>query len=883
MFQPNYKHNKIKNSEGCKKTLALAHIKTKLKKLPEYRIAPLIAVVTGMAIVGVFVMSNFAATEPVHPDGTLVKDNRGTLTNTADDKVYIIQSSQKRLIPDDKILLSQGYNKAQIKDATKGDLAMQDGKALAFKEGTIMFGTDFSPYVVDNFDLNVLGGVQNKDQARRILDDMSTLMNMGYSYDILRALFAGIVTNNFPEKGLPIKNVRTHFDGIFVRSGKDYYVIENKNALSQPSKRLIPNPYGQDVPTILKSYDFDLRSQNQLSLQKIKQATQEDLALPTLSQKLDYREGTLLKGSGNSKFIVDSDNLGIKNSVREFESDATFSSLGYSINEVITIPDSELNTYPRGPKVQFNGMIVSAPKPPVAALTASPTKATAPAEITFDGAASKDPDGSIVKYQWDFGDSVSGEGVKVSHNFAKAGGYNVKLTVTDNSGLVASQTIAITLDAAVASPPPSAGSPGAGYVIWDTTTWSPEHLAGMQRQKPGMIRWAVTWDRYLADENNHVTNPFNGFQTIKWPTREPTWHGTDRNTEADKFFKQLKASCSSNYGGTGFDINNENSWGSYDAKRCITLVVSQHGVKASPWDWPARVGACPNGLTSICHWPDFNNGRMANYMQELYDILRSYLPKDKIVWEDYNEADLRFGSKKQAVFFQNGASLNFSSEWKPVEKGGNSYIYGDAPYTGGTGGNWTKMHQLVKDKAGSTIPIQYSSGSLVNKYNYEPENAAICPLIAGGNPNIQFCSNEDWIKATASLVSYNSLHIYGDFNYMTAGPITGSPGKDFVSIINENLDVWKKYKGFDMPFYIGETGPTSNADTSFVTLNKPQSIALAERNTFLQDAKLSPRTAGKYMGMTYLGFVGKYRVDPWKTRYGWWDPNFNPDDVVMTP
>ncbi len=874
---------RLRTLVSTKKPLALANIKTKLKKLPEYRIVPLIGVVTGFILVGVIVMSNFAATEPIHPDGTLIRDNRGTLTNTADDKIYLIQSNKKRLVPDDKILLSQGYSKAQIKDATKGDLAMQDGKNLTFKEGTIMFGADFSPYVVDNFDLNILGNTQNKDQARFILDDISTLMNMGYSYDILRALFAGIVTSNFPEKGLPIKNVRTHFDGIFVRSGKDYYIIENKNALSQPSKRPIPNPYGQDVPTILKSYDFDLRSQNLLSLQKIKQATQEDLALPTLSQKLDYREGTLLKGSGNSKFIVDSDNLGIKNSVREFDSDNTFNALGYNINEVITIPDSELNTYPRGPKVQFNGIIVAAPKPPISAPVANPTKATAPAEISFDGSASKDPDGSITKYQWDFGDSVNGEGVKVSHNFTKAGVYNVKLTVTDNSGLVASQTIAITLDAAVASLPPSAGSPGAGYVIWDSATWSPEHLAGMQRQKPGMIRWAVTWDRHLADETKHIINPFNGFQTITWPTREPTWHGTNRNTEADKFFKQLKASCSSNYGGTGFDINNESSWGSYDAKRCTTLVVSQHGVKAGPWDWPASIGACPSGPASTCHWPDFNSGRMANYMQELYDILRSYLPKDKIVWEDYNEADLRWGSQKSAVPLQQGAMVNYTAEWTPIQKGGTNYIYGSAPYTGGTGENWTKMHQLVKDKAGSTATIPYASGDLVYQYIYEPENEANCPLLPGSTPSQKYCRNEDWIKATAPLVAYSSLHLYGDYNYMTAGPITGRPGSDFVSIINDNLDVWKKYKGYDMPFYIGETGPTSDTNVSNLALDKPQSIALTERNTFLQDAKLSPRTAGKYMGLTYLGFVGKYRVDPWKTRYGWWDSRFDPDDVITTP
>lgn len=876
------KHNKIKQFVSTKKSLALANFKTKLKKFPEYQIAPLIAVVSGLVVVGFFVMSNFAATEPVHPDGTLVKDNRGTLGNLSDDKIYLIQSSQKRLVPDDKIFLSQGYSKSQIKDATKGDLAMPDGKNLTFREGTIMFGADFSPYVIDNFDLSVLGAIQNKDQARKILDDAATLNNMGYSYDILRALFAGIITSNFPEKGLTIKNARTHFDGIFVRNGKDYYVIENKNALSQPTKRSVPNPSNSSVPPIVKSYDYELRNPNLINLQKIKQATPEDLALATASKKLDYREGTVLRGTTNAKFIVDNDNITGDVKLREFESDATFGALGYTAAEVITISDTEINSYQRGPKVQFNSLIVAAPKPPIAVISANPTQAIAPAEISFDGSASSDPDGSVVSYQWDFGDLVTGTGARVSHVFSKAGTYNVKLTVADNSGLVTTQTLAVTVSpttqpAAMTVP----GSPGVGYVIWDGATWAPDHLAGMQRQKPSMIRWAVSWDRQLADELRHVTNPLNGFQSVYWPPKEPPWHGTNRNTEPDKFFKQLKASCYSNYGAGGFDINNEFSWGSYDAGRCTTLVVSQHGIKDTPYDWPANIGACPSGVASTCHWPDFNSGKLASYMQELYDILRGYLPKEKIVWEDYNEADLRWGSKKQAVLLQqDGANMNYASEWNPVQKGGNLYNYGTAPYTGGLGSNWTKMHQLVKDKAGSAMPIAYASGSLINKYIYEPENEATCPLLPVVNPNFRYCQSDEWVRTTAPLVSYSSLHSYGDYNYMTAGPITGSPGVDFTSTINNFLDMWKKYKGADMPFYIGETGPSSRAEVNLVKTNAQ---ALMDRHNYLQDSTQSPRTAGKYMGMTFLGKVGKYSVSPWQTRYGWWDSRFDPDDVITTP
>ena len=55
--------------------------------------------------------------------------------------------------------------------------------------------------------------------------------------------------------------------------------------------------------------------------------------------------------------------------------------------------------------------------------------------VMFDGASSVDPDGSIVNYEWDFGDGApTGSGLTVSHTYASTGVYTVTLTVTDNRG-----------------------------------------------------------------------------------------------------------------------------------------------------------------------------------------------------------------------------------------------------------------------------------------------------------------------------------------------------------------------------------------------------------------------------------------------------------------
>ena len=55
--------------------------------------------------------------------------------------------------------------------------------------------------------------------------------------------------------------------------------------------------------------------------------------------------------------------------------------------------------------------------------------------VVFSGAGSSDPDGSVIRYSWDFGDgSATGEGETIVHAYSAAGSYDVELTVTDNLG-----------------------------------------------------------------------------------------------------------------------------------------------------------------------------------------------------------------------------------------------------------------------------------------------------------------------------------------------------------------------------------------------------------------------------------------------------------------
>lgn len=77
---------------------------------------------------------------------------------------------------------------------------------------------------------------------------------------------------------------------------------------------------------------------------------------------------------------------------------------------------------------------------PIASFVADPTSGKAPLLVNFDASASRDPDGSIASYQWNFGDSATATGVTASHTYTTGGPFTVTLTVTDNQGATATTT-----------------------------------------------------------------------------------------------------------------------------------------------------------------------------------------------------------------------------------------------------------------------------------------------------------------------------------------------------------------------------------------------------------------------------------------------------------
>jgi YD repeat-containing protein len=90
-------------------------------------------------------------------------------------------------------------------------------------------------------------------------------------------------------------------------------------------------------------------------------------------------------------------------------------------------------------------------QPPTASFLATPNVSVIGEAVAFDASASKDPDGTIAKYEWDFDGNGSyetngGSNPKLSHIYEAKGTYNVGLRVTDNGGKTATATVPVTVN-----------------------------------------------------------------------------------------------------------------------------------------------------------------------------------------------------------------------------------------------------------------------------------------------------------------------------------------------------------------------------------------------------------------------------------------------------
>jgi hypothetical protein len=96
-------------------------------------------------------------------------------------------------------------------------------------------------------------------------------------------------------------------------------------------------------------------------------------------------------------------------------------------------------------KLMVASLVGAGNEPPVAGAAPDSQTVILGEEACFDGSGSYDPDGEIVDYQWDFGDGSAGTGATVCSTYVNAGFFRVELTVTDDQGESASDTVTLTV------------------------------------------------------------------------------------------------------------------------------------------------------------------------------------------------------------------------------------------------------------------------------------------------------------------------------------------------------------------------------------------------------------------------------------------------------
>ena len=88
---------------------------------------------------------------------------------------------------------------------------------------------------------------------------------------------------------------------------------------------------------------------------------------------------------------------------------------------------------------------------PTAAFELSPSGPGVNQQVFFDANASQaSPGRTISRYDWNFGDGVFGAGVTESHRFARAGSFQVTLTVTDSAGKTGTVSKSLTVGDTIA-------------------------------------------------------------------------------------------------------------------------------------------------------------------------------------------------------------------------------------------------------------------------------------------------------------------------------------------------------------------------------------------------------------------------------------------------
>lgn len=136
---------------------------------------------------------------------------------------------------------------------------------------------------------------------------------------------------------------------------------------------------------------------------------------------------------------------------------------------------------------------------PTACFSFSPSNPIINQTVTFDASCSTDPDGRIVRYDWDFDSDgrFDAQGVRVAFAFPQARTYTVLLRVTDDQGLTGSTSKSVTVQTTTTPPTPTPrpyiplGAGGLFIMGTDKLYLMVQGATGWNNERPYQISLAV--------------------------------------------------------------------------------------------------------------------------------------------------------------------------------------------------------------------------------------------------------------------------------------------------------------------------------------------------------------------------------------------------------
>nr|WP_305852393.1 PKD domain-containing protein [Zobellia sp. B3R18] len=178
---------------------------------------------------------------------------------------------------------------------------------------------------------------------------------------------------------------------------------------------------------------------------------------------------------------------------------------------------------------------------PTAVISTSVTSGTTPLSVDFTGNQSIDDDGSIVSYEWEFGENNrTSSQANPTYEYISPGDYIVTLKVTDDDGATNSVTITISVSEPVNEPPTAVISSSATN---GTTPLSVDFTGDQSIDDDGSIV-SYSWDFGENGQTSALANP--NYQYVNPGTFTVTLTVTDNNGATDSETVMINVEESSN-------------------------------------------------------------------------------------------------------------------------------------------------------------------------------------------------------------------------------------------------------------------------------------------------------------------------------------------------